>query len=98
MTQTIEVVNVALRPVDLDGGQVLAHGERGTAPDTPFTRAQIDSGLLAAADPVKPLTNEQLREEAEKLGHQPAKNATKADLEALVASGPAAPTSEGGEA
>ncbi len=37
MTQTIEVVNVAQRPVDLDGGRVLADGERGRA-RTPRSR------------------------------------------------------------
>jgi len=55
MTQTIEVVNVAQRPVDLDGGQVLAHGERGKAPDSDLTRAQVDAGLLAVDDtPTRP--------------------------------------------
>jgi hypothetical protein len=43
---SIHVKNVARRPVDLEGGRVLAHGERGDAPDTPHTRAQIDGGLL----------------------------------------------------
>lgn len=42
----MNVKNVARRPVDLEGGRVLAHGETGTAPDTEHTRALIAAGHL----------------------------------------------------
>lgn len=44
--RTIPVKNVARRPVDLEGGRVLAHGEEGQAPEGDHTRALLDSGLL----------------------------------------------------
>lgn len=44
---TVHVQNVARRPVDVEGGRVLAHGERAQAPDTPHTRALIAAGHLA---------------------------------------------------
>lgn len=47
MTQTIPVKNVARRPVDIEGGRLLAHGEQAEAPDCEHTRAQVDAGLLA---------------------------------------------------
>lgn len=48
---TIPVKNVAGRPVDLDGGRMLAHGEHGDAPDTPHTRDQLNAGLLVDTTP-----------------------------------------------
>lgn len=55
MTQTIPVKNVARRPLDIEGGRVLAHGEFADVPDGEHLRAQIATGLLAhtdgAADP-----------------------------------------------
>lgn len=46
MSQTIPVKNVARRPVDLEGGRVLAHGETADAVDNDRTREQIASRLL----------------------------------------------------
>lgn len=58
-TPTIPVKNVARRPVDLEGGRVLAHGERcDDAPDTPRLRAQIDAGLLVPCEPALIETHE----------------------------------------
>lgn len=47
MTQTIPVKNVARRPVDLEGGRILAHGEYADAPDSEHTRTHVEAGLLA---------------------------------------------------
>lgn len=47
---TIPVKNVARRPVDLEGGRVLAHAEQGDAPDSPMTAAQLAAGLLVRTD------------------------------------------------
>ncbi len=50
MTQTITVKNVARRPVDLEGGRVLGHGESATVADDERLQAQIAAGLLVQAD------------------------------------------------
>jgi hypothetical protein len=96
---TITVKNIARRPEDLPSGRVLAHGERGEDEDTPELRAKIDAGLLVACEPLRPPTVEQLREQAEQLGHTVPAKTTRPELEALIASGPKTPqTSEGGDA
>lgn len=46
MSKTITVRNLSRRPVALEGGRVLAHGERGLAPDSAHTRALIEAGQL----------------------------------------------------
>jgi hypothetical protein len=46
MSQTLSVKNVARRPVGLEGGRVLAHGEHAEAPDCELTRLQIADNLL----------------------------------------------------
>ena len=84
------VKNVARRTVDLEGGRVLAHGERGDAPDTDRTRAQIAAGLLVACDalPEPPtleqMTVAQLREKAGEMSLDVPAGANKADLTALI--------------
>lgn len=90
-TPAIPVKNVARRPVDLESGRVLAHGERcDDAPDTDHTRALIGAGLLVATEPLPdPPTLEQktvpeLREEAEARDIDVPSNAVKADLILLI--------------